>query len=104
MKKTHEFYIQLITVVGIFLVLFLILVFLMNAAFKGYQKTDTNHPLEMETPMGHEMEYIRHIDEFLYEYKDTYTGIHYIVSVINGNGEIYRPVYQNEGMELVITK
>ena len=25
---------------------------------------------EIKTPMGHEMEYIRHMDEFLYEYRD----------------------------------
>jgi hypothetical protein len=58
---------------------------------------------EVRTPMGHEMEYVKHIDEFLYVYRDTYTGTHYIVSLINGNATIYRPVYRNENMETVKT-
>lgn len=50
---------------------------------------------EMVTPMGHKMEFIREIDEGLYEYKDTYTDIHYLVSVIGDTETIYRPVFEN---------
>lgn len=60
--------------------------------------------IKVVTPMGHEMEFIEHIDEFLYVYRDTYTGIHYVVSLVNGNYTIYRPVYQNESMETVQTR
>lgn len=58
---------------------------------------------EVVTPMGHKMEYIRHIDEFLYEYRDSYTGIHYIVSIVDGRATVYRPLFRNHDMELIIS-
>ena len=64
----------------------------------------TDEPLtEMFTPMGHKMDYIQQLSTDIYEYRDTYTGIHYEVSTANGNGKIVQPVYIDENLSLKVT-
>ena len=86
------------------IIMLLFAIMIATAGYLNHINNETKCPLEMKTPMGHEMEYIKHIDEFMYEYRDTHTGIHYIVDVYKGKGTIHRPIYRNEELDMVITK
>ena len=60
-----------------------------------------NEPKNFTGPMGYEMQYIRTISETELEYRDTQTGIHYIV--LNDN-TIKSPIFKNVNLELLTTE